>query len=57
MTKKFDHETFDITEPMARYTIKELIKLFILLDENGYDKTYFDGYNASIEVFKSEVKK
>jgi len=43
----------DITDEVATYSVKELISLLQCLEKNGFSKTYFDGYNASICVYKT----
>ena len=46
--------SFDITEPIATWSIKELIKLLECLDENSYVKLYFDGADAAIYALKEK---
>jgi hypothetical protein len=53
-TVKKEDETYDITDEIATLSIKKLILLFNKLDQLGYTKLYFDGYNASIEAIKGE---
>lgn len=48
--------TIDITDEVATYTVKDLIKLLDFLQKNGFNKTYFDGYNASICLIRDKVK-
>jgi hypothetical protein len=52
--------TIDITDEVATYPVKDLIKLLQFLQKNGFNKTYFDGYDASIclirDITKNETK-
>ena len=47
----------DITEEVATYTVAQLIKLLKFLEKNGFQRVYFDGYNASISVFKYQPER
>lgn len=42
----------DITEQIAKWSVHEIRKLFEFLDQNGFVKMYFDGYDAAIYVLK-----
>lgn len=46
----------DITEEVAEYSVIDLIKLLQFLQKNGFNKTYFDGYNASICLIRDKFK-
>ncbi len=45
-------DKIDITDEVSTYSTKDLASLLIFLDKNEFKKIYFDGYNASIEVFR-----
>lgn len=48
-------DKIDITDEVATYSTKDLSNLLVFLDKNGFKKIYFDGYNASIEVFLEKI--
>ena len=47
----------DISDEVATYTVSELIRLLKFLENNGFQKIHFDGYNASISVFKNQPER
>ena len=44
----------DVTEIIANCALTEIISKLIELKNNGYQKLYFDGYNASIVAIKDK---
>ncbi len=53
---KFTEETIDITDEVATWSTKDLGNLLLFLHRNGFERTFFDGYNASIEVIRERKK-
>lgn len=42
----------DITDEIATWHVRDIIRLLDFLEKNGYIKTYFDGYDASIYLIR-----
>jgi len=58
MKEQFIKEnSLDITDEVATYSVSELIKLLEFCQKNGYERLYFDGYNASIEILRNKNDK
>jgi len=54
--KHEDIKYLDITESIASGDVKHIISILRRWEEIGYDRLYFDGYNASISLYKSKEK-
>jgi hypothetical protein len=50
MNEDFYEHRIDITDEIATWHVRDLIKLLDVLEKNGYRKTYFDGYDAAFYV-------
>jgi hypothetical protein len=48
--------TIDITDEVAEYSVSDLINLLQFLQKSGFNKTYFDSYNASICLIRDNIK-
>ncbi len=57
MTETKIEDSIDITDEVATFTTKQLADLLLFLDKNNFNKIYFDGYNASIEVLRTRILK
>ena len=42
----------DITDEIATWSVRAIIKLSDVLEKNGYTETFFDGYDATFDVLK-----
>lgn len=48
-------DSFDITEEMATWPVRDIIKLLDVLERNGYTRTYFDGYDAAFYLIREKI--
>jgi hypothetical protein len=50
--KQKRHDRVDITDEVSKYSTKQLAELLLWLDKNEYTEIYFDGYDATIYVYR-----
>ena len=52
--KNKKEDSIDITDEIAEWPVSDIIKLLVVLEKNGYKKTFFDGYDAAFYLLREK---